>query len=57
MLGAWLLERVLVSCFCFSAAVVARRVWSSLRRSQRESLRDPELGRHSERAFLLSHAQ
>jgi|TARA_B100001769_G_scaffold217181_1_gene176880 hypothetical protein len=57
MLGAWLLERVLVSCFCFSAVVVARRVWSSLRRSQRESLRDPELGRHSERAFLLSHSQ
>ena len=53
MLAAWLLERVVVSCVCFSAVVVFRRVWSSLRKSQKESLSDPEGGRRSERAFLL----
>jgi len=53
MLGAWVLERVAVSCVCFTVVVVFRRVWSSLRRSQRASLADPELGRRSERAFLL----
>lgn len=53
MLAAWLLERVLVSCFCFSAVLVGRSVWSSLRRSQRDSFRDPEFGRRSERAYLL----
>jgi hypothetical protein len=53
MLAAWVLERILVSCVCFSAVVVFRRVWSSLRQNQRASLSDPELGRRSERAFLL----
>lgn len=53
MLGAWVLERIAVSCVCFTVVVVFRRVWSSLRRSQRASLADPELGRRSERAFLL----
>lgn len=54
MLAAWVLERIVVSCFCFSAVVVVRRVWSSLRQSQRASLSDPEQGRRGERAFLLA---
>lgn len=53
MLSIWIVERVVVSCVCFSVVVIFRKVWSSLQRSQRESLRDPELGRRSERAFLL----
>ena len=53
MLSVWIVERVVVSCLCFSVVVIFRKVWSSLQRSQRESLRDPEVGRRSERAFLL----
>ena len=53
MLSVWIVERVVVSCVCFSVVVIFRKVWSSLQRSQRESLRDPEVGRRSERAFLL----
>lgn len=54
MLAAWVIERIVVSCFCFSTVVVVRRVWSSLRQSQRASLSDPEQGRRGERAFLLA---